>query len=844
MLVSASIPVFAQKGGKDQFGQRDNARFASVEALTDGNGVLLRWEMSIEVRNIGFNVYRIGDSETVPVNQGMVLGSSARSGNQQAYGESYQLFDPTGGLGASYIVESNLQSGKKVRSTIVSTQFVKDLERVSGQSSADWAAATNSPNRNVVASDMELTPELAQAVAASAQLPDLATHRWVVGQPGVKIGVRTEGLYRVTSGELQAAGFTVGGDSAKWRLFAEGVEQAILVGSGDAYIEFYGKPLDTVESDMRVYYLIQDVTDGKRMATRVLRPIGGNVVSNTYPVTALKKERSSYVRTIINGDAENYWGRVISSTPVSIPFTLTGVGTDGDVTLTIKIQGFSSGTHLIDLLLNGHSLPQSTWGGYNAFTRTFTIPASYLVEGTNSIQLAGLNPGDFSLFDSVAVKYNRTYKADQNRVAFFTPGYRKIDLTGFSSSSVRVFDTTHDSSPSLIVGLPIVQDGSTYTAKLPSSRNFVAYGVEDSGLLVSPSVTQNNPSSYATLEETPEFLVISDSSPEFLAAAESWAGYRQNLGTPAAVVDVADIYDEFNYGSSSALSIKNFLTYLHGINHSALRYVLILGDATHDPRNYEGFGYWNMVPSRNVSLIYGESPSDEALADFDGDGLAELSIGRIATRTASTVNIALNKTISFETPVNLTFDRGAIFAHDLPNGFDFGGMSTQIRDELPATMPSVLVDRASPTAQATLISEMNAGRYIINYAGHGSSGLWASSSFFSNSSVPDLTNINSPTIYTMLTCLNGYFIWASPTESLGENLIKAPNGGAVAAWASSAETTPDIQLAMALRFYNQLSVGTMNRIGDLTTDAKSAIPAGADVRYSWVLLGDPMLKVK
>jgi hypothetical protein len=35
----------------------------------------------------------------------------------------------------------------------------------------------------------------------------------------------------------------------------------------------------------------------------------------------------------------------------------------------------------------------------------------------------------------------------------------------------------------------------------------------------------------------------------------------------------------------------------------------------------------------------------------------------------------------------------------------------------------------------------------------------------------------------------------------------------------------------------------MQRLGDLVLDAKSVVSGGSDVRLSWTLLGDPMLKV-
>ncbi|MEO7659979.1 MAG: C25 family cysteine peptidase, partial [Pyrinomonadaceae bacterium] len=201
-----------------------------------------------------------------------------------------------------------------------------------------------------------------------------------------------------------------------------------------------------------------------------------------------------------------------------------------------------------------------------------------------------------------------------------------------------------------------------------------------------------------------------------------------------------------------------------------------------------------------------------------------------------------NKTKAFETRALQSFERGALFAYDLPSGYDFAGMSQTMRKELPVSMPSVYVARGPSTAPSDLISEMNKGKYIINYSGHGSTGVWAASSFFGVNSVPSVSNGTSPSIYNMLTCLNGFFL-RPDADSLGESLLKSANGGAVSAWASTSETTPDVQLIMGTRFYNRLASQTIPRMGDLVRDAKTSIPAGADVRLSWALLGDPMLRV-
>lgn len=846
LVLTACIPAFAQKVRPTKELRTVNTQFARVKAITDGTGVLIEWEMATEYRNVGYFVHRGGASDGGMVTDSMVVGTSSRSTEPVARGGKYQVFDPKGNEQTEYTIESVDLDGGKIFSYSERVAVIKDLATETGLSSAEWARVADPSNKIVTSGDMDLHSELREIVNENLQPADLATHRWVVAQPGVKISVRKEGMYRVTAGELAAAGFNFESGSAGWRLFADGVEQAITVPSGNAFIEFYGKPIETVESNTRVYYLIDDpTTAGKRIETRVLRSIGGPAFSETYPVNSLIKERTSFDPTIHNGPDENYWGRLIFSSPTTFAFNLTGVEQAGTITFTIKLQGnFTQGAHLVRLILNGNEIPSVAWTGINPVTRTYTLPASHLVDGNNLLEMTGTAPGDFSLFDSIEIVHRRRYQADQNKVSFFTPGYRKVDLTGFTSPNVRVYDTTLDGNPKLILNLPVTQTGSTYKVTLPSSRNFVAFGVAESAFLASPSVVPNSPSAYSASTQPYDLIIISHGSAGFMAASETWANYRRGQGFTAKVFDVTDIFDEFSYGSASADAIKAFLNYAHSNWTEAPKYVMLMGDASHDPKNYEGFGNWDFVPSKNVDLEFEETASDEALADFDGDGLAEIPIGRIPARDVATINTIFGKTVSFETPANQSLDRGALFAFDLPNGWDFGGTSVQLADLLPPSMPKVFVDRQSPNAQATLITEMNGGKFIANYAGHGSLGLWASASFFSNSQVPELTNMNNPTFYTMLTCLNGYFIIPNPNfDSISEHLLKSSNGGAAATWASTAKTYPDIQTIMAVRFYQQLGEGNIARVGDLIEDAKTAIQPGS-VRYSWVLLGDPMLKMR
>lgn len=102
-------------------------------------------------------------------------------------------------------------------------------------------------------------------------MPDSVNQLAVAAQGGAKIGIKVNGFYRVTKAELAAAQFDVNTDPAKWQLYANGVEQSILVEPNGDYIEFFGKVVETNESDVNSYFLIAAASAGKRIATAVLQ---------------------------------------------------------------------------------------------------------------------------------------------------------------------------------------------------------------------------------------------------------------------------------------------------------------------------------------------------------------------------------------------------------------------------------------------------------------------------------------------------------------------------------------------------------------------------------------------
>jgi hypothetical protein len=471
------------------------------------------------------------------------------------------------------------------------------------------------------------------------------------------------------------------------------------------------------------------------------------------------------------------------------------------------------------------------------------IASSILLEGANTLQLTSLaGPSDFSLFDSITVTLRRKYVADNDQLSFYSHNYRTSDISGFTSNDIRVFDLTYADTPRLLTNLNVNSlGGNTFGVTIPSHRAMVMYAATGAALKQPVSIVANTPSTISTVAHNGKMIIVSHKN--WLRQANDWAAYRRADGMSVEVVEIEDIYDEFSYGVRNSTAIRSFLQYAKLNWDTPPDYVLLMGDASLDSRNYFGHGDFNFVPTKIVDTTYTETGSDDALADFNDDGLAEIPIGRLPVRSGAEITHILNKVRVFEQTAEQGLTRGALCASDLPDGFDFSALCIRVVEELPVLVTKTYVNRGDPNAPVSLQNALNSGKYIVNYAGHGAPTIWASKDFFSSSTAFGLTNGDNLSVFTMVTCLNGYFI--DPTVvSLSESLLKAPNGGAVATWASGGLTTTHYPEIMSRRFYNQLGAGTITRLGDLVNDAKSVISAGRDVRLCWVLLGDPALKMR
>ncbi|MEP6900389.1 MAG: hypothetical protein ABJA66_01490, partial [Actinomycetota bacterium] len=526
LCLTAILPIFSQKTrnirNKKVSAPRNlppsNVKLSSADAFSDGNGVYIEWQTATESQNFGFYVYRTGEKGTELVSPSIIGGASLTSTEAVVYGGKYSYFDPKGDFNSSYYIESLGLNGQRQSFEQFYPKYIGNLADIAGSTSDQLRKRTEETKPTVENNLVNLPADLQREITANTLPPDINIQRWVAAQAGVKIGVKQEGIYRVSRTELQNAGFNVNTPGNLWQLYMDGKEQSINIGANDSYIEFYGKGIDTLESATKVYYLIAGGQDGKRIGTTVLRPLSGIVPSNSYFQSFSQKYRQIYIPAdILNGDDENFFSNVAivgSSSPTpaitTLTFNLTGVDFSiSKCSVDLNIQGITSTPHQVVATINGEPMDPISGDGKVLMRGSFRLSTSVLREGTNTLQLQTYGgSGDIDLTESIKVNYSRKFEANQNRVSFYTANYHSSTVSGFTSPNIRVFDLSYPDNPTLLTNLRIDNNSGNYSVTLPSNRGRAVFAAEDSAILTADSIIQNDPSSLTTTAHNGELIIV------------------------------------------------------------------------------------------------------------------------------------------------------------------------------------------------------------------------------------------------------------------------------------------------------------------------------------------------
>jgi uncharacterized repeat protein (TIGR01451 family) len=835
-------------------------QLVSFQAFSRPDGsALLEWKTREEVRNLGFNVYREDATGRHRLNSGLIAGSALilKKSQPQHAAKTYQWIDPHPVVGATYVLEDVDLNGSK------NTHGPAQIETSATRTfSANVSASPLLKQMNQVARG-SVSPGTSGGRRAQFFYHPIAPPAPVFapanlsGDNAIKISVQQEGWYRVTQAQLVSAGFDARSNAQTLQLFAEGVEQPILIlgnqvgafGPNDA-IEFYGTGIDTPYSGTRVYWLVSNRQAGKRI--QLARENTGNSTPQAFPAEAIREDRTTYFAALLNSeDQDNFFGDLVTNAPADEELDAPhSVSSSLPVSIDVTLQGVTDQQdHSVSVTFNGSFLGNMDFSNLANFKSTFPVDPGLVQDGANTVTLTALDgDNDVSLVQSVVLHYAHSFAADNDWLEMQVAPGSEVSVAGFSNGQVRVFDITN---PLAIEQLPAAvqlgasgfaaQFGVPGSAMLGTLRTLVAVAADQ---ISSPSALTFHPRS-TLLEHQAGANIVMISHPDFVSSLAPLAQLREEQGNTVKIVTTDEIFDAFNFGERSPYAMRDFLQQTLTQWRMRPQFVLLVGDASLDPRNYLGFGDFDFVPTRMIDTAALKTATDDWFTDFNQTGFATIATGRLPARTPADAALMVSKIVGYEHDGNAGAWSGqALIVADQNTGSNFSTTANSVAGLFggPYSVSTILADQQDPqTVRQQIVDAVNSGQAIVDFVGHGSVEQWSFTDFFDDTDAAALQNGGRLPVFLIMNCLNGFFQDVY-TQSLAESLILAPNGGAVAVWASSGFTDPGPQASLNLSLTHFLASNPKLPLGKAILQAKTTT-VDPDVRRTWILFGDPAMHI-
>jgi hypothetical protein len=527
-------------------------------------------------------------------------------------------------------------------------------------------------------------------------------------------------------------------------------------------------------------------------------------------------------------------------------------------------NGFSGPDHHARIYLNGHLVDDTIWDGNAEYMRQLDVAQSHFVQGDNiiTIEMPGDTGAEFDwvLANWFKVSYWRRFRAKDNALKFSAAGRDRYsyEISNFTENDIEVFDITDPRKVGRFARPVVRAEGGTYTLSLRdhlTKNKSKDYLVLSSSAMKSPvSIIKDEPSDLRCEENQADYIIITHE--DFYDGILPLAEHRTERGLSVKVVKVQDIYDEFNHGIFNPEAIKSFLKYAYcEWREPAPTYVLLVGDGTYDYQDNEDLGAMNYVPTYMVhSLDFGETGCDNWFVCLDGDEdiLPDMFIGRLPVYTTEQLDTIVGKTIDYETSASGDWTKNVTLVADNLEGI-FVTISEGLTDYLPQEYQTnkIYLDNYGLAADCRddIRDAINEGTLMVNFAGHGSAGVWTHEKILRISDIPLLRNIERLPFIATMTCGNGYFVFpAGHFNCIAEELLYSPSGGALAILAPTGVSYPDIQQLLDRYLFEGIFVEGSS-LGEATTQARLSVfentgESGVNVIQTFPLFGDPALQLK
>jgi len=513
--------------------------------------------------------------------------------------------------------------------------------------------------------------------------------------------------------------------------------------------------------------------------------------------------------------------------------------------------------HHVQILLNGTYIGEAVWTGATLYDITLPVTPTLLHDGTNTAEVVGVLdigvPYSVLYVDSFDLSYDRTTRAVNDGLAFPSADGAAATIYGFSSPNVMVFDIGNPLHPSQIVSITVGATDSAYAITFKPSAAGTPYLVVATTAV--PRITTLVADVPSTLNgpNGADYVIVTTAG--LRSSTGALAAYRQAQGLLPMIVDIEDVYDEFNYGVASPHVLRDFLAYAYVHWSPTPHYVVLVGAGSYDYKNYLGYND-SLVPPILVHSINALSAADGRYADVvgDDDGAPELVVGRLPVLTPAEFDVYVAKLKAYEAADPTGWSKQVLMLADNydPAAGDFPADSAVLADILPAGYtalevylgPAPLLTKNEARSQ-TLMA-LGAGVGVFNFLGHGGFNILADEGLLTSADVPGLANSPQLPFMSAPTCTAGNYALPG-NRSLNVLLVLQENGGAAATFSPTGESFNDHGVAVDTWLFGVLFGGTLSRVGDATHAALAQFAAGGGARYvldTYNLLGDPAMVMR
>jgi hypothetical protein len=722
----------------------------------------------------------------------------------------------------------------------------------------------------------------------------------------LRINVNKSGVYQLNYADFVNSGVEgpfINKNVNNWRLYFKDVEIPLeitsstgLFSAGDT-IRFYVPFTKEIESKNNQLILSPVSITSSTGVPKRIESLDANPAGQPVAIDVLTKftktieQNLTYVDGITLNDnldhffyasLVNFAGMDTLSTTVSLPEI--DVNNPENVSVEYYVRGRlgmkgNQIKHSVSLSIAGTEEEVVNFDENERQVLSFSIPANHFIAGNNELDFKVLGtfaPGtdnDFVLVDKVEISYNG-YRYGNTGVSTFSlvDSMKVFSLAGFPTNQIVGYDITIPLEPKKLTNIAITSPdgGATFESSFfvngdVDSDNLKHFAFVSSPSIFKPEQLSLNPGIITSLKSASnhaDLIIYGDEN--LIMAAQDLIDRRISQGLEVMTVTPEQVYAEFSYGVQKSKALKDFMNTALNNWTKAPRFLLILGDGTFDPLDYN---VGNLPANQRSVLEKGTLPAPlipGRFIDFSSDNyfisteqshLPRLSVGRLPTNDPEKIKAYSNKIKNYEegdaAPTNYVKKITFFADSDTGNYEHFNSLSKAMMTTADGFTTN-LYDKtelgSGLLVKEKITSEFNSGPLMISMLGHGAFDRFGDN-IFNTTDAAQLNNSVLP-IVVVWNCESAYFYDADNTyKSLGEELIFNPNGGAIVYMGSTTQTTPPAQSRLAQNFFSQLSAAIKFpagdiRFGDLIYHAKLGVGDGAyekDIVNSFSIIGDPTL---